>query len=153
MAEAIFKNYVFRLGLKEYFEIDSAGTAAYHIGSKPDKRTIEVVQNKSMEIKHLARQIVLSDFTSYEYIFAMDTNNLAVLKNLYPLNGTAKLFLMRKFDPNANGSLIVPDPYYGTLEDFQKVYEILDSATARIFEGYKPGDSLLTEQELDFFKS
>lgn len=153
MAEAIFNNYVCKLGLENYFEVDSAGTAGYHIGSKPDKRTLSVVQNKSIESRHLARQIVKSDFTEYDYIFAMDTSNLANLKEMYPANGTAQLFLMRKFDPHSNGSLIVPDPYYGTMEDFLTVYAILDSAIARIFDGYKAGTPLFTKNEIDFFKS
>lgn len=122
MAEGILAHLIKERGLIQSIELDSAGTSAYHIGSSPDKRAQSVCLSKGVTLNHQARQVQLSDFTKFDYILAMDKNNYNDLKKIAPHE---RLHLMREFDPEANGDLDVPDPYYGGVEGFVEVYEML----------------------------
>jgi protein-tyrosine phosphatase len=116
----------------DQFYVDSAGTAAYHIGNKPDYRSIEVAQQNGIDIStQMARQFKISDFDTFDYIYAMDQSNysdiISLARNKNDI-GKVKLFL------EANTSIDnknVPDPYYGDLPDFQDVYNLVE-ATADI---------------------
>lgn len=121
MAEAIFRHKIHLLGLSDSIHTNSAGTAGYHIGSKPDHRTIEILRQNGIETSHRAEQVTHLH-EDYDHIVAMDHSNLYNLKNLFP---DRDILLMRDFDPQNPGTE-VPDPYYGDLSDFQEVYEILD---------------------------
>ncbi|GGD05556.1 low molecular weight protein-tyrosine-phosphatase [Hyunsoonleella pacifica] len=111
------------------FIVDSAGTAAYHIGSKPDSRSISVAQKHNIDITHLrGRQFVKSDFEEFDLIYAMDESNynhiVSMAKNENDLS-KVKLIL-NEITPNEN--LSVPDPYYGGNQGFDNVYKMLDEA-------------------------
>lgn len=125
LAEGILKSKL----PKDRFTIDSAGTAAYHIGSKPDSRSIVVAQNYGIEIAHLrGRQFVKNDFKEFDLIYAMDQSNfnhiIAMAKNTTDLH-KVKLIL-NEITPDEN--LSVPDPYYGGDQGFENVYNMLDEA-------------------------
>ena len=103
---------------KLQLEIDSAGTANYHVGEAPDNRTLANAQKNGVDLSALrARQFNVSDFDRFDKIYALDKNNyktiLALAKNETHKNKVA-LFL------NSGGE--VPDPYYGTEEDFESVF-------------------------------
>jgi protein-tyrosine phosphatase len=134
MAEAVFADIVSKAGLSHAFEINSAGTANYHIGKKPDHRTIQVCQEHKVEINHKAQQFTSEDFVNYDYIIAMDHENYKnILRLIRNEHDKAKVFMMRDFsEPNQN--LIVPDPYYGTLNDFENVYQILHKSCSECLE-------------------
>jgi len=126
LAEGIFQQLVKNAGLEKEIYIDSAGTGNYHIGELADPRTRETSLKYDIELTHCARQLKSSDFSSFDYILAMDKSNL---KNIELLNdGKAnlegKLFLMRRFDPGHEGK-DVPDPYFGGMEGFEEVHFIL----------------------------
>lgn len=134
MAEAIFAHIVKLKGVDENFEINSAGTANYHIGSKPDHRTIQVCQSKNIEINHRGQQISEKDLEYYDYIVAMDLQNLTNCKNLTTdVQLKNKVHLMREFSEPSQ-QLIVPDPYYGTITDFEEVYSILHNSCSALLE-------------------
>lgn len=80
MAEGILSHLVKERGLIQSIELDSAGTAAYHIGSSPDTRAQEVCSSRGIILQHQARQINRRDFISFDYILAMDSMNYEVLK-------------------------------------------------------------------------
>ena len=129
MAEGIFNAKIKGLGLEKTIQSDSAGTSDYHIGELPDERTLSCAQRHGVGIKHRGRQVQQSDFRDFAYIIAMDSNNLENLQQLklqsrFP---DKEIFLMRNFAAGATG-LAVPDPYYGKEEDFEEVYQILDTA-------------------------
>jgi protein-tyrosine-phosphatase len=129
MAEGIFNAKIKGLGLEKTIQSDSAGTSDYHIGELPDERTLSCAQRHGVGIKHRGRQVQLSDFRDFAYIIAMDSNNLENLQQLklqsrFP---NKEIFLMRNFAAGETG-LAVPDPYYGGEEDFEQVYQILDTA-------------------------
>jgi len=125
LAEGILRHKLTLLGLK--YEVDSAGTANYHVGSKPDPRSIQVASNRGIDISKLrGRQFTSSDFDTFDYILVMDKQNqLNVKKLARNQHDEEKIHLLCSFQDNLTSSE-VPDPYYGTLKDFEKVYDLLD---------------------------
>ncbi len=121
MAEAIFKHKIITRGIGS-IEADSAGTGNYQIGNPPDARTMDVLQSHQIQYQHVARQIHASD-SQFDWIIAMDSRNLAELRNRFPNH--KRLLLMREFDPGNDGMDVI-DPYFGSAEDFREVFRILD---------------------------
>ncbi|WP_296383736.1 low molecular weight protein-tyrosine-phosphatase [Winogradskyella sp.] len=112
---------------EDNFYVDSAGTAAYHIGNQPDYRSVKVAENHNLDIStQSARQFKVSDFDAFDYIYAMDHSNYTNIINLTRNNndiGKVKLFL------EINTSIVnknVPDPYYGEFIDFEHIYNLID---------------------------
>lgn len=126
-AEATFRLQVDKRGLGHLFEIDSAGTHAYHIGEKPDSRSQIAATKHQVDLSsQRARQVHESDFYYYDYVFAMDESNLANMKNICPKEFQHKLSLMLDNIPN-NKIKSVPDPYIeGRFDD---VFEMLNRAS------------------------
>ena len=115
------------------FYVDSAGTAAYHIGHQPDHRSIKVARNNGINISHqTARQFKTSDFDLFDYIYAMDSTNYTNIISLARNNsdiGKVKLFLEE--NPNISNKN-VPDPYYGDMNDFEYVFDLIETTSAII---------------------
>ena len=128
MAEAIFIDKVSQHQLTGEIEVDSCGTSDYHIGERPDRRTISVLKKHGIEPASNARQLQKSDFEDFDYVIAMDANNLQHCQSMQQesqTNHEVILRLMRDYDELAPGTG-VPDPYYGGPEGFDHVYELLD---------------------------
>ncbi|BDD03815.1 low molecular weight protein-tyrosine-phosphatase [Aureibacter tunicatorum] len=125
LAEGIFDHLIQKRGYTQLIGCDSAGTAAYHIGKSPDPRSIEVAEGHGIVLRHKARQFEIHDFEDFDYIFAMDYENLKNIRKIEnPLMQTVyDLKLMRAYDPEGIGE--VPDPYYGGQEGFENVYRML----------------------------
>ena len=137
MAEAIFKHLVRKANIHERFEITSAGTADYHINCQPDHRTLEICKTKDILIDHCGRQLSAEDLDYYDYVVAMDLNNLTHIKRLAKSSEQLKkIHLMRHFS-TPNQDLIVPDPYYGNIKDFEHVYDILTEACQALLDRIK----------------
>lgn len=101
---------------------DSAATANYHTGEKPDPRALAVLSRHSVTTNHRARKLKPDDFTKFEYIFGMDHDNIRNIKRVAPENATAKIELLGSYDPQ--GVLIIEDPYYKHGElGFEENYE------------------------------
>ena len=130
IAEGTMQDLIQEKGLSDKISVDSAGTADYHIGSLPDKRTRANAEKNGITLTHKCRQISIQDFSEFDYIVAMDANNLADIQILsltafgVHQNDDA-VFLMRKFDPVGPGNESVPDPYYGSTVDFENVFKIV----------------------------
>jgi len=135
LAEAIFTKMVEEKGLSDQINIDSAGTANYHIGERPDPRTIDNARANGVELLSRARQFVSADFELYDYIIPMDDSNLQNIIKLKPDSGihNYKVIKMRKFDPEQKGA-DVPDPYYGGAQGFQNVFDILKRSNEHFIE-------------------
>ncbi|KAF9376156.1 hypothetical protein BGX21_003576, partial [Mortierella sp. AD011] len=84
MAEAVFKHAIEKRGISTEFEVDSAGTASYHVGASPDSRSAETCRKNGVPMKHRARQVTNEDFTKFDYILCMDEENLRDLKDMAP---------------------------------------------------------------------
>lgn len=129
-AHGIFREQVRQAGLQAEIIIDSAGTHAYHIDEPPDSRSIETAQRYGIDISDLrARQVNAADFASFDYIFAMDRDNLERLLAQCPKSEQHKLRLMRAL---AGEELDVPDPYYGGGSGFDDVFQMLTAASSAL---------------------
>jgi protein-tyrosine phosphatase len=115
------------------FYVDSAGTAAYHIGKQPDYRSIKVAKNRGLDIStQSARQFKVSDFDMFDYIYAMDQSNYNNIISLARTNtDIEKVKLLLEINLSlANKD--IPDPYYGELSDFEYVYHLIDTACIKL---------------------
>lgn len=118
-----------REGLTKDFVIDSAGTAGYHVGERPDRRSIAAARTHGVALPSRARQWLASDFASFDLVLAMDANNRADLLALAPDDlSRDKVLLLRSFDPDAEPDAAVPDPYYGGPDGFEEVFAICQRA-------------------------
>jgi len=135
LAEGIFKYQVEEKGLDDKIFIDSAGTSGWHIGDRPDPRSIDVASVNGIVLNSFGRQAIAKDFESFDYIIAMDGENYADLRNLpgSSKEGVAKLFLMRDFDDLGKGQ-DVPDPYYGGDDGFIYVFDLLNRSCKNLLE-------------------
>ncbi|WP_298533476.1 low molecular weight protein-tyrosine-phosphatase [uncultured Algibacter sp.] len=129
LAEGILKSKL----PSDSFIVDSAGTASYHIGSSPDKRSIAVANKHGLNISNLSgRQFEVSDFDRFDLIYAMDNSNfdniISLARNKVDIS-KVKLILNEVY-PNQNYN--VPDPYYGGHDGFENVYKMLDEACTLI---------------------
>jgi protein-tyrosine phosphatase len=118
-----------------WVEVDSAGTADYHVGGKADQRTIENGKKHGIDLSsHRGRQFEREDFEEFDLIYAMDKENHANI--LYLARGeedTKKVkMILNEINPGSNMS--VPDPWYGGEKDFEKVFNLLDKACDIIIE-------------------
>lgn len=133
LAEALFRKHTQELNLTHKFQCDSCGTAAYHIGAVPDERSVANALGNGLEYTHSGRQLSSADFDEFDYILAMDDNNLKDIQNLNN-RVHAHIYKMRDFDTINVGS-DVPDPYFGGAQGFQDVFDILDRATLHLLQG------------------
>ena len=123
-AEGVFSHLVQGRGIAADFELDSAGTSAYHIGEAPDRRSTAAARRRGIHLGGAARQFVAADFDRFDYVVAMDSSNLTDMRRLAPSpEHEAKLSLIRDWDANSRGQ-DVPDPYYGGPSGFDDVLDI-----------------------------
>ncbi len=107
--------------------VDSAGTANYHTGEPPDRRTIAAARRRGYDLAALrARQVTSHDFAQFDYILAMDRANLAELEQMERTLSCAQLGLFLEFAPGC-GTDEVPDPYYGGQEGFERVLDLCEA--------------------------
>lgn len=123
-AEGVFRHLVRRAGLERAIVIDSAGTAAYHAGEPPDARAIAAAKRRGIELTGRARRFEDEDFDHFDYVLAMDLDNLRALERRAPKHSTCRVSLLRAFDPSAGPEAPVPDPYYGGDEGFDHVLDL-----------------------------
>ncbi len=123
------RHLVREAGLDDRIQIDSAGTGEWHVGEPRDRRSSEVGQRRGIPLGGRARQFVASDFARFDYVLAMDTQNLTTLWDLAPDDASrAKVRLLRSYDPNSPADADVPDPYYGGARGFDHVFDICEAA-------------------------
>jgi len=110
-------------------QVESAGTESYHIGQPADRRAIRIAESLGYPLAtHCARQVRLQDFTAFDHLLVMDRVNLDALGSMSPAAGGTKpaLFLAAA----GLGDAEVPDPYYGTHGDFDRVVELARAGVA-----------------------
>jgi protein-tyrosine phosphatase len=135
MAEGILK-HKFKLALNDV-KVESAGFEAFHIGDKPDERTLRTLQNHDINLSgKTARLFKTSDFDEFDKIFFMDDNNYLHLKKFFRNNEDMNKvdYIMNVLDNPSN--IEVPDPYYGGKEGFELVYQLLEKACQKIAASY-----------------
>ena len=130
-AEAVFRHHVRAAGLDDYIEVDSAGTGDWHCGDPPDPRTQRAAAKRSYDLSPLrARQVSRRDFADFDYLFAMDRQNLTELRALAPPGTEHKVSLF--LEHGATGHDEVPDPYYRGHDDFELVLDLVEQASAAL---------------------
>ncbi len=131
-AEGAFRSQVKKQGVEHLFEIDSAGTHAYHVGEQPDRRSQSIATKHQVDLSNQrARQVHESDFYYYDYILAMDEENLSNMQDICPQEQQFKLSLMLDNIPNYSIKS-VPDPYFEGR--FDEVFEMLNQASEFLLE-------------------
>ncbi len=128
LAEGILKSKVDTMKI----QVDSAGTAGYHVGNAPDPRSIKVAQKNGMDISNQrCRKFTVSDFDTFDLIYAMDNNNYGNIIGLARnKKDTEKVRLLLSEIDLDNKE--VPDPYYDSKDGFEKVYHMIDQACEAI---------------------
>ena len=125
-AEAVFKHKALAANLDA--RIDSAGTHGYHIGKQPDRRSQKAGVARGYSFKGIGcRRVEDEDFEEFDYIIAMDAENLENLKKRAPEEHQHKLHLFLSFTDSAFAE--VPDPYYGGAKGFELVLDLIESAS------------------------
>lgn len=125
-AEGIMQHIVNKKGLGAFYEISSAGTAAYHEGEPANSKSRYVAEGHGVKLLSTAQRVHSDDFEYYDLILAMDQSNRDDLKSMGPKTKTSnKIVLFRTFDPKTIDDIDVPDPYYGGMQGFENVFEII----------------------------
>ena len=125
-AEGVFRKLHRELAPRLALHMDSAGTHAYHIGEAPDPRSQAAARLRGVDIStHRCRQVEPQDFKRFDYVLAMDRENLARLQQLRPKDGKAELRLLLEYAPDLS-SKEVPDPYYGSPGGFDEVLDLVE---------------------------
>ena len=117
-------------------EVESRGTTGYHVGEQVDPRMRETAARRGIRLSHRARQMSLQDFEDYDLVLAMDRSNYRDLVRMARTPEIeAKVRMFRDYDPEANGELEVPDPWYGGMGGFERVFEIVHRTCASLIAG------------------
>lgn len=128
-AEGVLRTLAAREAPELSLEVDSAGTAGYHIGEPPDPRMRHAAARRGYDLSGLrARVVEPRDFECFDLILAMDQDNLQVLKRRAPAQAHGRLRLFLDFAPES-ATAEVPDPYYGGAKGFEEVLDLVESAT------------------------
>jgi len=129
IAEGVFRQRVAQAGLDHLIEIDSAGTHGYHIGARPDARAQAAAARRRYDLTSLrARQVTRRDIEVFDYVLAMDRDNLAYLDTLGAPAHRHKPQLFLDYATNADLQE-VPDPYYGPDAGFELVLDLAEDAS------------------------
>ena len=128
-AEAVLRHLAAREAPRLQVEIDSAGTADYHVGAAPDPRSQRAALRRGIDISGLrARQVTAQDFLRFDLILAMDRENLRDLLAMKPDRADAEVRLFMEYAPSL-GVLEVPDPYYRDAGGFEEVLDLAAAAS------------------------
>jgi protein-tyrosine phosphatase len=120
-------------------EVDSAGTAGYHVGEPPDRRAVAAARRRGYDLAALrAREVHPDDFRRFDHVLAMDRANLSQLESRRLPSATAKLALFMSFAPGGEYDE-VPDPYYGGTEEFERVLDLCEAASRGLLERLRSG--------------
>lgn len=134
-ADAIFRHQVKMADLVSDIKVDSAGTHSYHIGHSPDERAQAAALKRGYDMQDLrARSVAPEDFSQFDYILAMDHDNLAILEERCPQQYQHKLALLMQYSKNHSADDEVSDPYYGGKQGFERVLDKVEAASEGLLE-------------------
>ncbi len=137
-AEGAFQHLVNREGLSAYIEVDSAGTGAYHVGEPANSKSRMIAERNGVKLQSRARKFEYEDLEYFDLVLAMDSENLDDLKHLDRKQlYRNKLYLMREFDPSP-GNMEVPDPYYGGINGFEDVFDMVMRSCEALLDQIRP---------------
>lgn len=132
LAEGVLRHKLEQAGIKNT-RVDSAGTSDYHVGDHPDTRSAQNAKKHGIDISKLCgRQFTSKDFDEFDHIYVMDASNFQnVISLARNESDKAKVdLLMNAKSPGKN--MAVPDPYFGSGDGFEKVFQLVDQACDEI---------------------
>ena len=137
LAHGILEHKI-KLNKLDNIEVDSAGTGSWHIGNKPDQRSIEIANKNGISIQNQrARQITAADLIEFDVIYAMDSSNYKDIKKLDSSEKNQHKIKLILDEVNSVDNNNVPDPYYGGDKGFEHIFELLDKACNSIIKNLK----------------
>ncbi|MEM6296934.1 MAG: low molecular weight protein-tyrosine-phosphatase [Myxococcota bacterium] len=140
-AEGVFRHLLAKRGLTGAFTVQSAGTAAHHVGESPDPRSTKAAAARGITLEGAAQRFDAEDFERFDYVIAMDRSNRDDLRARAPTPRAAdKVALLRAWDPDndTNADLDVPDPYYGGPSGFDDVLDLCQRSCAELLDELQP---------------
>ncbi|RBP50827.1 low molecular weight protein-tyrosine-phosphatase [Arenicella xantha] len=136
-AHGVMQAKVTERGLAKRFHIESAGTHAYHVGEKSDPRSRQAAAQRGVDMEFIrAQKISILDYDEYDYILAMDHDNLELVNYYAPQGHQAEVALFLSYANQAGliDELVVPDPYYGGESGFEQVFDLVDKGCDALLE-------------------
>ena len=141
-AHGFFQKLVDDEGLTKRILVDSAGTSGWHIGEPPDARTTRTAKTRGIDLSSLrGRQLQSSDLVEYDYVLAMDKENLSNIQRLESAGSNAQVALFLTFANNYQVEE-VPDPYHGGQDGFEYVFDLVADASQGLMAHIKAQYSL-----------
>ena len=132
-AEGIFMHLVKEAGLADRIVADSAGTGDWHVGAPPDHRALAAARRRGYDLSALrGRQVQKKDFAHFDYVLAMDEENVRTLKRLAPREHAHKIRLLTDF--HSQDAFTVPDPYAGGPQGFELVLDLVEDSTRGLLQ-------------------
>ncbi len=140
LAESMFRHLAEQAGLSQKYAVDSAGTSGWHVGEQPDRRMRRVAAGHGFQYDGSARQFKQRDFDSFDFVIAMDSSNRSDLQRTARDEAhVAKIHQMREFDPEGSPNAPVPDPYYGGIDGFEDVFQIVKRSCQGLLDALEEG--------------
>ena len=131
-AEAVFRHHIQQAGLSGVIAVDSAGTSDWHVGERPDYRSIEHAASRGYDLStQRSRQIQHGDFLKFDYVLAMDQQNLRDLEAMAPGRALAEVSLFLG-EQGVQGYTDVPDPYSSGNAGFELVLDLVETASLNV---------------------
>ena len=139
-AEGVFLHLLREHGLEDCVVVDSAGTGSWHVGNKADPRMRAAAERRGIHLPSRARQIELDDFSRFDLVVTMDSENLRNVRSLAKEAGNKATATIRPMLSYARSTQLedVPDPYYGGEQGFEQVLDLLEDACSGLIEEIKP---------------
>lgn len=132
-AEGVFRHFVAQAGLADQIEIDSAGTHAYHAGEPADRRSSAAAERRGYSLAEIrARRVQDEDFERFDFVVAMDRDNLVILLEQSDAEHHHKISLFLEHASGREDE--VPDPYYGGAAGFERVLDLVEEASRGLLE-------------------
>lgn len=140
-AEGVFRRLLAEEGMESAIHVDSAGTAAYHVGSPPDERAREAALRRGVDLSDIrGRRVEPSDIKTFDYVLAMDRENHSNLLAIAGEHGH-KIRLFMEYSSRFDDSE-VPDPYYGGPNGFEQVLDMIEDAAEGLLRELRSTHSL-----------
>ena len=133
-AHAIARHKIKKQKLEDQLFADSAGISAFHVGERPDKRSVAVGLKKGVNFNNIkARKFIKADFEEFDLIFAMDIGHLEHLQNICPEEHLDKVHLLTRY-ANIDGAKEVTDPYYGGIDGFSSIFDMIEESVVKVID-------------------
>lgn len=131
LAEAVARHKLVKSGMEKSVIVDSAGTHGYHIGDRPDPRTLKIAHQNQIPTEGIvARQVKMDDFDEFDLILTMDNGHLRHLQAMATPMYHHKIHLFLDYAEQVQDD--VADPYYGDFSGFEEMYRVIDKATKNL---------------------